>query len=205
MYLRSTAFDIGGTRLAAPARSPANFHTSPPAEGGRLRPGMHFARALHPEPSIGGRRAPTIHETAKGGATDERQPSGPAADRALGALDARLVDQGANLVVIEVKLPGELLFRESVNGVWLASTVQVYLDLMRSEGCARKWSSTCARKGSVSGGEARDVLLPLHERLHTGRRDQLDLMAPSLPISRPKWCTLAHASIATTQRPRDDR
>ena len=63
---------------------------------------------------------------------------GPAADRALGALDARIVDQGANLAVIEVKSPGELLFREFVNGVWLGSAVQVYLDLMRSEGRARE-------------------------------------------------------------------
>ena len=63
---------------------------------------------------------------------------GPAADRALGALDARSVDQGANLAVIEVESPGELLFREFVNGVWLASAVQVYLDLMCSEGRARE-------------------------------------------------------------------
>ena len=62
----------------------------------------------------------------------------PAADRALGAMDARFVDQGANLAVIAVKSQGELLFRESVNGIWLASTVQVYLDLMRSEGRARE-------------------------------------------------------------------
>ena len=63
---------------------------------------------------------------------------GHAADGALGALDARSVDQGANLAVIEVKSPGELLFREFVNGIWLASTVQVYLDLLRSEGRARE-------------------------------------------------------------------
>lgn len=63
---------------------------------------------------------------------------GPTADRALGALDARFVEQGANLAVIEVKSPGELLFRESVNGIWLAGAVQVYLDLMRSEGRARE-------------------------------------------------------------------
>ena len=63
---------------------------------------------------------------------------GPAADRTLDALDARFVDQGANLAVIEVKSPGELLFRESVNGIWLAGAVQVYLDLMRSEGRARE-------------------------------------------------------------------
>ncbi len=65
-----------------------------------------------------------------------RLPGGPAADKALGALDARSVEQGANLAIIEVKSPGELLFRESMNGIWLASAVQVYLDLMRSEGRA---------------------------------------------------------------------
>lgn len=63
---------------------------------------------------------------------------GAEADGALGALDARFVDQGANLAVIEVKSPGELLFREFVEGTWLASPVQVYLDLMRSEGRARE-------------------------------------------------------------------
>ena len=63
---------------------------------------------------------------------------GPAADRALGALDARVVDQGWNLAVIEVRSPGELLFREPVNRIWLAGAVQVYLDLMRSEGRARE-------------------------------------------------------------------
>ena len=67
-----------------------------------------------------------------------RQLDGPAADRALDALDARVVDQGANLAVIEVKSPGELLFREFVNGIWLAGVVQVYLDLMRSEGRAKE-------------------------------------------------------------------
>jgi len=63
---------------------------------------------------------------------------GSAADRALSAMDARFVDQGANLAVIEVKSPSELLFREFVNGIWLASAVQVYLDLMRGEGRARE-------------------------------------------------------------------
>jgi len=32
--------------------------------------------------------------------------------------------------------PGKLLFCEFVNGVWLASAVQIHLDLMRSEGRA---------------------------------------------------------------------
>ena len=61
---------------------------------------------------------------------------GAVSDGALSALDAHIVDQGANLAVIEVKSSGELLFRELVDGAWLASPVQVYLDLMRSEGRA---------------------------------------------------------------------
>ena len=64
--------------------------------------------------------------------------AGPAADRALGAPDARVVDQGANLAVIEVKSPGELLFGESVNGIWQAGAVQVYLQPMHSDGSARE-------------------------------------------------------------------
>jgi len=71
---------------------------------------------------------------------------GPAADRALGALDARFVDQGANLAIIEVTSPGELLFREFVNGIWLASAVQVYLDLMRSEGRAKEMATHLRRE-----------------------------------------------------------
>ena len=71
----------------------------------------------------------------------------PAADRVLDALDAREVDQGANLAVIGVTSPGELLFRESVNGVWLASKVQVYLDLMRSEGRARELAKHLRQEG----------------------------------------------------------
>lgn len=60
------------------------------------------------------------------------------AEEALGVLDARAVTEGANLAVIEVKSSGELLFRERVDGAWLSSPVQVYLDLVRSEGRAKE-------------------------------------------------------------------
>ena len=60
--------------------------------------------------------------------------AGAAANRTLDALDARAVTQGMNLTVIETRSPGDLLFREFVNGVWLANPVQVYLDLMCDEG-----------------------------------------------------------------------
>lgn len=59
-------------------------------------------------------------------------------EEALGALGARVVTEGANLAIIEVKSSGGLLFREKVDGAWLASPVQVYLDLVRSEGRAKE-------------------------------------------------------------------
>ena len=59
---------------------------------------------------------------------------GTNADAAIGALGARVVDEGANLAIIEATSPGDLLFRERVGGIWLASPVQVYLDLLRGEG-----------------------------------------------------------------------
>ena len=63
---------------------------------------------------------------------------GPAADAAIGDLGARVVNEGANLTIIEAKSPGELLFRERVDGIWLASPIQVYLDLLRGEGRAKE-------------------------------------------------------------------
>lgn len=61
-----------------------------------------------------------------------------AAKGALQALDAREVSEGANLAIIEAKDQGDLLFRDERQGIWLASPVQVYLDLVRSEGRAKE-------------------------------------------------------------------
>ena len=63
---------------------------------------------------------------------------GPAADAAIGELGARVVNEGANFAIIEAKSPGELLFRERVGGIWLASPIHVYLDLLRGEGRAKE-------------------------------------------------------------------
>lgn len=49
-------------------------------------------------------------------------------------LGATPVNEGANLNVIETRSQGEFLFRERVGLLWLASPVQVYLDLLRSGG-----------------------------------------------------------------------
>lgn len=67
-----------------------------------------------------------------------RLQMGANADAAIVELDARAVTEGANLAIIEAKSPGELLFREQIGGIWLASPVQVYLDLLRSEGRSKE-------------------------------------------------------------------
>jgi len=64
--------------------------------------------------------------------------AGPNADEAVGDSGARLVSEGSNLAIIETNSPGELLFREKLGEIWLASPVQVYLDLLRGEGRARE-------------------------------------------------------------------
>ncbi|PSL17309.1 type IV toxin-antitoxin system AbiEi family antitoxin [Shimia abyssi] len=53
-------------------------------------------------------------------------------------LEAQPVTEGANLEVIETRSQGEFLFRERVDQLWLASPVQVYLDLLRSGGRSKE-------------------------------------------------------------------
>ena len=67
-----------------------------------------------------------------------RLPTGAATEAALSELGARAVTEGANLLVMEAKPPGDMLFRQRVGGIWLSSPIQVYLDLQRSEGRAKE-------------------------------------------------------------------
>jgi hypothetical protein len=60
--------------------------------------------------------------------------SGRRANDLYAELEARPVNEGANLDVIETRSRGEFLFRERAGNLWLASPVQVYLDLLRSGG-----------------------------------------------------------------------
>jgi hypothetical protein len=59
---------------------------------------------------------------------------GPAAEAAIGELNARAVNDGANFTVIETKSPGDLDFRERIDDIWFADPIQVYLDLTAGEG-----------------------------------------------------------------------
>ena len=53
-------------------------------------------------------------------------------------IGARVVNEGANFAVIDVKSTGDLLFRERVGNAWLASPIHVYLDLLSGEGRAKE-------------------------------------------------------------------
>lgn len=63
---------------------------------------------------------------------------GANANAAIGVLNARPVSEGANFSVIEVKSLGDLLFREQFGDLWLASPIQIYLDLLSGEGRAKE-------------------------------------------------------------------
>ena len=75
-----------------------------------------------------------------------RMLTSPAADRAVGELGARAVSEGFNLAVIDAGSPGDLLFRKRVDGCWLASPIQVYLDLLCSEGRAKEMAEHLRRE-----------------------------------------------------------
>jgi hypothetical protein len=75
-----------------------------------------------------------------------RMLSGPKAEDAIQALRARGVSEGANLAIIEAAGPGDLLFRDQVEGIWLASPIQVYLDLLSGEGRAKEMAGHLRRE-----------------------------------------------------------
>lgn len=68
------------------------------------------------------------------------------ADMILGGLHARVVTEGANLLIVETRSQGEFLFKERVGSVWLANPVQVYLDLLRSGGRAQEMAEHLRRE-----------------------------------------------------------
>ncbi|NRO98895.1 hypothetical protein GWC77_23595 [Paraburkholderia sp. NMBU_R16] len=63
---------------------------------------------------------------------------GANADAAIGDLGGRVVNEGANLGIVDADSPGELLFRDRVDDLWLASPIQIYLDLLRGEGRSKE-------------------------------------------------------------------
>lgn len=63
-----------------------------------------------------------------------RMIKSPESQAAISELGARSVVEGSNLGIIETDARGEFLFRNEIDNIWLASPVQVYLDLMHGEG-----------------------------------------------------------------------
>ena len=53
-------------------------------------------------------------------------------------LNAREVQEGSNLGIIESKSYGDFIFRERKRDVWLASPILVYLDLLQGDGRAKE-------------------------------------------------------------------
>jgi len=75
-----------------------------------------------------------------------RAMTGPALESGLTALNAHVVEEGSNFSVLETQSAGDLLFREQIEGTWLASPIQVYLDLQRSEGRAKELAQHLRRE-----------------------------------------------------------
>jgi predicted transcriptional regulator len=75
-----------------------------------------------------------------------RAIGGIALESGLAALNARVVEEGANFSVLESKSVGDLLFREQFDTTWLSSPIQVYLDLLRSEGRAKELAQNLRRE-----------------------------------------------------------
>jgi hypothetical protein len=75
-----------------------------------------------------------------------RMTTGHAADAVLSELKARVVTEGANLIVIETKSQGEFLFKERLGSLWIANPVQVYLDLLRAGGRAQDMAEHLRRE-----------------------------------------------------------
>ena len=70
---------------------------------------------------------------------------GTEVNRALRDLDLKPVTEGANLIIHETQREDALLFRQRIDNLWLASPVQVYLDLVRSEGRAKEMADHLRR------------------------------------------------------------
>jgi DNA-binding transcriptional ArsR family regulator len=63
---------------------------------------------------------------------------GPDVAAALADLGARPVNDGMNLAIIDAKTTCELIYRQHINGAWIANPIQVYLDLLRGNGRAKE-------------------------------------------------------------------
>lgn len=74
------------------------------------------------------RRAPVLTSIL---VTEVRVEAARTPSEVAAAADARLVDEGANLVFVQGSDDAELRYRREVEGVWLAAETRVYLDALQ--------------------------------------------------------------------------
>jgi DNA-binding transcriptional ArsR family regulator len=75
-----------------------------------------------------------------------RLATGPQGNVVIHQLDARVVTEGANLLVLDSPSKAEFLFKERVGSAWLASPIQVYLDLLEAGGRSREMADHLRRE-----------------------------------------------------------
>lgn len=61
-------------------------------------------------------------------------------------IEARPVNEGWNLGIIESKSNGDFAFSERIEGVWMASPLRTYLDLLQSDGRAKEMAEHLRRE-----------------------------------------------------------
>lgn len=75
-----------------------------------------------------------------------RMSPGRRTTEALRDLGANAVSEGANLLVIDTPSRNPFLFKQEIDSTWLASPIQVYLDLFRASGRARDMAEHLRRE-----------------------------------------------------------
>ncbi len=126
-----------------------------------------------------------------------RAMSGSALEAGLAALNARVVEEGANFSVLETESAGDLLFprKKQHHGTWLASPIQVYLDLLRSEGRARELAQRSASRADFA-------LMPKPQHIggytaqHTTDCERVRIAEGARPLGNPSSLWWAYAPIS---------
>jgi hypothetical protein len=145
----AAVLDAWGKQLAVTRPAPMRRYFVPSGGGDGLAEKLGEVFAQHgieyaiTHEAAGQRYAPFLSSVSQ---VRGRVLNSPEVERALADLGARAVSEGSNLGIIEAKSAGELLFREQVNGVWLASPIQVYLDLVGGEGRGKEMAEHLRRE-----------------------------------------------------------
>ena len=136
--------DTWATQLPARAAQSTRRYYVPGVKADALAQRVGYAFAAHgagyaiTSEAAAQRYAPFLSQVSY---VQLRVVTGPRADAALAELNARAVHEGSNVSTIEVNSAGDMLCREHRDGLWLASPIQVYLDLLRGEGRSKEMAA----------------------------------------------------------------